>query len=447
DAESLTRQLGAIQQHLGGRSVIVSISRSLPDLDPLDILSSSNSSHKTYWQSGVAGEQVAAGGAIARHETAGTYRFASARQFAQQHSPIVLGNAKPRFFAQFSFFDRVGSDYPFPAASITLPEWTAIRSRGRCTGITNVRIDSETVLDRLVERIEQQFLQFERSPRKSFSRSGDRPLTFHPVADAAAFRTAVRHVLDAIANEYLHKVVLARAIDAIAPHPWQPLDVLRQLRQTYPDCYVFAVSGDRGQTFLGASPECLVRRQGNLASVDALAGSAPRGANSVDDDILGHQLLDSTKDRREHDWVVKAIATRLSDLGLTPDVARAPALLQLASIQHLHTPISAVVPDSLHLLDLTAALHPTPAVAGAPAAAATQHIQACEPFERGLYAAPIGWMDDRGNGEMAVAIRSALLSDRRARLYAGAGIVRGSDPDKELHEIQLKLQALVDALA
>ncbi|MEO0852020.1 MAG: isochorismate synthase, partial [Cyanobacteria bacterium J06648_11] len=304
-----------------------------------------------------------------------------------------------------------------------------------------------TPLDCLVDRLERRFLDFERASRTSISRSRVRPLTYHPVMDASAFRAAVGKALAAIAAQHLHKVVLARAIDAIASHPWQPFEVLRQLRRAYPDCYVFAVSGDRGQTFLGASPECLVRRQGTLASIDALAGSAPRGATSVDDDILAHQLLDSGKDRREHDWVVQTISARLKELGLAPDVARAPALMQLAAIQHLHTPITALVPDALHLLDLTAALHPTPAVAGAPAAVAGRCIEECEPFERGLYAAPLGWMDDRGNGEMAVAIRSALLSDRRARLYAGAGIVRGSDPDKELHEIQLKLQALVDALA
>lgn len=444
---AIAQQLSAIQQQLEGDDYrSVSVARSLPDVDPLDMLAAGSDARMAYWQSGATGECLAAGGALEHYETAGPNRFAAVKAFVQTRGPISLGAAPPRFLTYFSFFDRVSDDYPFAAATVTLPEWMVIRERERCIGMVNVRLERSTDLDETLAQLERHFGQLMRGPIPPSSTAVAESRSYRSVVDASAFRASVTQVLEAISAHRLHKVVLAQAIDAIATVPLQPFEVLRRLRQAHPDCYVFAVK-QGSQTFLGASPECLVRRQGQLAIADALAGSAPRGDTATRDDLLARQLLDSAKDRREHDTVVKAIACRLRGLGLVPDMALAPTLMQLPTIQHLYTPISTRVPEALHLLDLAAALHPTPAVSGAPAAAAGQYIQACEPFERGLYAAPLGWVDRSGNGEMAVAIRSAWLSDRRARLYAGAGIVSGSDPHKELQEIHLKLQALVAALA
>lgn len=449
--ESMAPRLRAMQQQLGCESGWASIASSLPDVDPLDVLAAGNDNLQMYWHSGLMGESVAAGGTLDRYETEGENRFVTIKQFVQKQSRrfVELGRSPslaPRFFAQFSFFNRVSPDYTFPAASITLPRWMVIRTREGCQGTINIRLDRTTNLDKTLTQILRRFQQFDRSRFLLRAPLSDPSLTYEPVSHASSFRAGVDRVLTSIAARRLDKAVLARAVDAMSSRPLRPLEVLRQLRQAHPDCYVFAVTNDRHQTFLGASPECLVRRQGNRAISDALAGSAPRGKTFADDDILARQLLDSVKDRREHDMVVATIARRLRSLKLVPEVAVAPSLMQLPAIQHLHTPIAACVPTSLHLLDLVAALHPTPAVAGSPVSAAEEYIRACESFERGLYAAPIGWVDSNGNGEMAVAIRSGLLSDCRARLYAGAGIVRGSDPDKELHEIHLKLQALVEAL-
>ncbi|MBE9009911.1 isochorismate synthase, partial [Pseudanabaenaceae cyanobacterium LEGE 13415] len=178
---------------------------------------------------------------------------------------------------------------------------------------------------------------------------------------------------------------------------------------------------------------------------EALAGSVPRGKTRSEDARLAATLLNGQKEKHEHQVVVDSIAQHLRNLNLTPQFSPAQ-LLQLPNIQHLQTPIRATIQSDLHLLDVVAELHPTPAVAGAPKSIACEHLRSFEAFERSWYAAPIGWMDYQGNGEFAVGIRSAILQGNHARLFAGAGIVSGSDPEKEFAEVQLKLKALLNAI-
>lgn len=239
--------------------------------------------------------------------------------------------------------------------------------------------------------------------------------------------------------------MLAHAVDVVSPLPFDAIASLHNLRKRYPGCYLFATSNGRGQQFIGASPERLVSLRDRQLETDALAGSAPRGQTINDDTNLAKRLLTSAKERHEHQVVSQFIRQQLAQLGLEPQ-SLPLRLLQLSNIQHLQTPIHARVPADIHLLDIVAALHPTPAVAGMPRAVACDYIRRYEQFARSLYAAPIGWIDHHGDGEFAVGIRSALLNGCHARLFAGAGIVEGSDPDRELAEVQLKLQALLQAL-
>jgi menaquinone-specific isochorismate synthase len=209
---------------------------------------------------------------------------------------------------------------------------------------------------------------------------------------------------------------------------------------------VFSVGNGRGQSFIGASPERILSIHNHQLVTDALAGSSPRGRSSLEDEALAQRLISCDKERHEHQVVVDFIKQRLVDLGLQPTFTRHPSILPLSNIQHLHTPIHADVPSSIHPLEILASLHPTPAVAGMPRAIACQQIRQYENFERSLYAAPLGWVDGQGNAEFVVGIRSALLDGNCARLYAGAGIVKGSDPDREVAEIKLKFQTLLQAL-
>ncbi|MBD0308770.1 MAG: isochorismate synthase, partial [Microcoleus sp. T1-bin1] len=267
-----------------------------------------------------------------------------------------------------------------------------------------------------------------------------------PVNDSAQFKTSVKSALKLIESQYFSKLVLSQAINVISQTAFSLIDSLNNLRLTYPGCYVFSTSNGKGQNFIGASPERLISIHNNQLVTDALAGSASRGKTEVEDANLGKGLLNSEKDLREHQVVIDFIVDRLSKLGINPDFSPVPRLLQLSNIQHLWTPIRARIPRDIHLLKILAQLHPTPAVAGVPRDIALQQIRGCESCDRSLYAAPIGWIDRTGNGEFAVGIRSALIDGDRAILYAGAGIVAGSEPEKELAEIQLKLQALLNAL-
>ncbi len=196
---------------------------------------------------------------------------------------------------------------------------------------------------------------------------------------------------------------------------------------------------------MGASPERLLSIHNQKLVTDVLAGSAPRGKITSEDISFANRLLRSEKERREHQAVSDFITQQLYQLGLQP--LQSPLqLLQLSNIQHLWMQIQASVPSDLHPLDIVAQLHPTPAVAGVPTEIACEQIRRYETFNRTLYAAPVGWVDYQGNGEFIVGIRSAMISGNRARLYAGAGIVAGSDPNKELAEVELKLRSLLSDL-
>lgn len=266
------------------------------------------------------------------------------------------------------------------------------------------------------------------------------PLTSIDPGDRDAWRAQVSAITDAIARGECAKIVSARSAVVTLAGEARPADMLAELDARHPECVRVIVRPPGAGTLIAATPERLVRRDRATIACDALAGSVARG------DEGAHELLASGKDRREHELVVSAIATALRELGADVHVPSVPAIRTLRHVLHLHTPIAATLREPRHLLDLAAALHPTPAVGGTPTHIATDWIAAHERAPRGWYAAPVGWFDLEGNGELAVAIRSGVVCADRAHLWAGAGIVAGSDPDRELAETDLKLRAMLGAL-
>ncbi|MDQ6816908.1 MAG: isochorismate synthase, partial [Actinomycetota bacterium] len=262
----------------------------------------------------------------------------------------------------------------------------------------------------------------------------------------AHFEEAVARAVQRIRAGELEKIVLAREVEVDAPVDHDPAAVIGLLREGFPSCYVFAV-GRGDATFIAASPELLVRREGQRASTVALAGSIRRSADPAVDDHLGEQLLRSDKDRNENLIVVRRIARALRPYALWVTAAPEPALVRVANIQHLGTPIRAQLAAPLGAIELAGILHPTPAVGGEPGEVAARLIPALEGFDRGWYAGTVGWTDASGDGELCVALRCALLRGRLARLYAGCGIVRDSEPAAELAESEVKLEALLPLLA
>ncbi|HXX39996.1 MAG TPA: isochorismate synthase [bacterium] len=259
-----------------------------------------------------------------------------------------------------------------------------------------------------------------------------------------AWRRAVGATAQAVGHGALSKAVLARALHCCSDH-FDAAGALRRLRTEYAGCTVFAIArGNR--CFLGATPERLVRVRDGTVTTGAVAGSAPRGGTAEEDRRFGEFLLASAKDRVEHTTVVEAIRSGLADLCATISVGAVPQLLVMRNVQHLCTPVVARLRDRRSILELAERLHPTPAVGGVPREKALRWICEHEGWDRGWYSGLVGWMDRAGEGEAAVAIRSALLQDTTALLFAGCGIVAGSDPDREYAESALKLRPMLSAL-
>jgi isochorismate synthase len=259
--------------------------------------------------------------------------------------------------------------------------------------------------------------------------------------------TLVERALVEIRAGRLQKVVLARAVDLESDEPLDPHALLRSLSARHPTCHAFLLKGSgtnaeaRGLgsdlAFIGATPELLCSIEGGLVQTEALAGSAPPGEEA--------RLLRSSKDLREHEQVVAHIVSRLRPLSRSLHVPDRPEILALPNVLHLRTPIEARLEEGRSAADVAAALHPTPAVCGAPQAAALRFLAEHEGLDRGLYAGVIGWAGP-GHAELAVALRCAVIRGKRARLFVGAGIVEGSTPQAEWDETELKARALLDAL-
>ena len=273
----------------------------------------------------------------------------------------------------------------------------------------------------------------------------DAPVTVSGATDA--FTTAVAAGAAAVRGGELEKVVLARAETRQAPRAPELPAVLDRLAARFPRCHLFAFARGR-RTFVGASPERLVRVHHGMVRATCLAGSIRRGADAAEDAELAQTLLQSAKDREEHAIVVRRLTADLAECCDQVAAAAEPVLLTMQNVHHLYTPVTARLraDDPTGPLELLERLHPTPAVGGAPREAALRFIREHEDWDRGWYAAPVGWLDAAGDAEFAVALRSALLEGERATLFAGCGVVGDSVPAVELAESELKLRAMRDAL-
>jgi isochorismate synthase len=248
-----------------------------------------------------------------------------------------------------------------------------------------------------------------------------------------------------IAGGLPDKAVLARRVGVEAPDAFDARAVLARLRERFRECTVFAVRAGEA-CFVGATPETLVSLHGDRVRADCLAGTARRGKTPAEDERLGAALLADEKERREHAIVARGITQALAGIAGEVQAPEAPVLRRMANLQHLHTPIEARTEEPRHVLELVERLHPTAATAGLPKEPALCLIREQKPFSRGWYAGPVGWVDAEGGGEFAVALRSGLLRDDVATLYAGCGIVQGSQPEREWAESEIKLEAMLWAL-
>ncbi|BAI88899.1 MULTISPECIES: isochorismate synthase [Limnospira] len=478
DRRELHRFLCECQQNclVNSEPQIISIVREIDAVDPLRFLEAFLTEDKPhfYFEKAQSKQAIVGWDAAVKLTINNGERFAKSQEFIDGwfRRTIIAGSESdltaPAFCCSFTFFqdnyqsnsehyylrnypnvDNYHSQPVFPAATLFLPSILLYQKGDRYSLLINTLVDKNSDIDAVTLSISAKIdtvnnLTNGSIPAEITNTLHPRTIWINP--QVGDFHKSVSANLQLIDTGKLSKVVLSQAFDICSERPFRLINSLANLRSLYPDCYIFSTGNSQGQNFIGASPERLITvNQGNC-STDALAGSAPRGETETEDAEIAHRLLSSDKNLREHQAVVDFIIERLLHLGLTPSPSPKPRLMQLSNIQHLWTPITSPISPNIHLLDILAKLHPTPAAAGTPCEIAIAQIRQYETFDRSLYAAPLGWVDYHGNGEFIVGIRSALIDCDRARLFAGAGIVAGSEPEQELAEIQLKLQALLRAL-
>lgn len=265
----------------------------------------------------------------------------------------------------------------------------------------------------------------------------ERALMSRNSSDSGAYQALVRRGLQTIDEGRCSKLVLARAIDVESAATIPERAVLKALEARNPTCWTFLVRGRDGSAFMGASPELLCEAEGSRFSTDALAGTSAVGEEA--------ELLRSDKDRREHQAVVDDLRARLDAFSTRLDHPATPQVKRLPNVVHLHTPVTATLRDGVSPLEVAKALHPTPAVAGAPRERALEFLQQHEGFARGWYAGAVG-AGGPSKLTLAVGLRSAHVHGARARVFVGAGVVKGSTPDAEWLETERKAATMLAAL-
>ena len=402
---------------------------------------------------GAPGLCIAASGRTHSLELSGPRRFELARRFASAALARLAGDgsggmefcprhARPRLLLAFSFFDAPleAEAGAAPGVQAVLPRWQLSRHGRQCWLRLQRCLGGDVTPRGVAEELWERAQLLSRLPTGGDGGPPSPPgvgITSRSCWESD-YRDAVRQALALVEEGSLRKLVVAVRQQVGLDQPLEPLELLARLRRHQPGSCRFLWQQRPGDALIGASPERLLAvRQGQLRC-DALAGTAPLGPPA-------EQLTQSAKDRHEHELVVEAITRVLSEAGLTPRRPRHPRLARHGTLVHLHTPITAALAEQPPLA-LAEALHPTPAVAGLPRREAMAWLRSLEPFERGHYAAPIGWIDSAGDAELRVAIRSGRLQGDQLELTAGAGLVRGSEPERELQEVALKLGVLQQQL-
>ncbi len=441
---------------------LVSCSQPAPGVSVMGFLAQARGSERFFWEDVRDGIVFAGFGTAVNLFAWGDNRFQSIQQQAKAlFADAVLLNqtnplAAPRLFGGFAFCDDFAPENAWAAfqpAHFSLPHYQLVQV-GRDSWLTiNAFIpktdDPAESLPVLREAlvIRHQLLQ---------NGGINTPSPHHPVTLPPAqvsypmpyetwvekIETAVRQIRSAA----LKKVVLARVCQLRFRERVNVDGALAYLNEHYQDSYRFLFEPRPHHAFFGATPELLAKVEGGTLTSMALAGSIRRSDDPAEDAALGQQLLASAKDRHEHDLVVMSILERLASLTSQLEIAPQPGVYKLRNIQHLFTPVRGRLLQPDGILPIAALLHPTPALGGSPRRLAMPVIREAEPVPRGWYGAPVGWIDVNLDGAFAVAIRSAVAQERRAWLYAGAGIVADSQAEKEWEETGLKFRPMLEAL-
>ena len=443
-----------------GRLAIAAVTTRVgADVDPAEVVLASREEDEPWFcfeQPDRDGSAIGALGSVARVAAAGEDRFTAAAAdwralLADAEADPCDGPAGAGLIAVGGFtFAADGATEPqwdgFEPALLDVPAIALARGNGDVRLTVAVGASPGDVAEQLVGQVVRRLAGLRQAPLPMLDPAPAGRFSIASSAPPEHYEAAVAEAVRRIRAGRFEKVVLARGVRVRAPDPHDAAAVFGVLRASFDSCYVFCVGRGDG-ALVAASPELLIRRNGLRAQTVALAGSTRRSADPDVDAHLAERLLKSGKDLEEHAIVCRQIARALRPHAVWVAAPEDPVIVKVANIQHLATPIRAQLLAPVSAIELAGALHPTPAVGGAPHHEATTQIPELERLDRGWYAGPVGWTDANEDGEFCVALRCALLRGDEARLFAGVGVVRDSDPAAELAETEVKLGALLPLLS
>jgi menaquinone-specific isochorismate synthase len=438
-----------------GTSVLVSQVLSVAAVDPLSFYAAGSFTYKhdrTFWSDPENDTTIVGLGRMNQFQ-ANRDRFRTIEEEWQRflEDAIIEGapsrpGVGPVLLGGFSFDPSApesGEWGSFPEGGMVLPEIMLTSALDQAWLTINAVVSEEDDPEKLSEGLLKQHANLLNKITTVYS-SNVEAFSIEEI-NPDQWKETVRSAAENIRGGQLDKVVLAREIKLKSTQSFSSTRTLSNLKEQQSDSYVFAFEyGEK--CFLGASPERLVKREGQQVYSTCLAGSIQRGVSEEQDEALGQELLYDQKNRIEHDLVVQMIRTAMEEECEFVQVPSTPEILKTPHIQHLFTPVVARAGKRTSLLRMVERLHPTPALGGYPQIEAVKEIKRIENLDRGWYAGPVGWVDYQGNGEFAVAIRSGLLNGDQATLYAGCGIVGDSDPDSEYEETKMKFKPMLTAL-
>ena len=431
---------------------LVNATFSCPAFDPSTLFARTQDHQRIFWEQPDHDFALVAIGAATRNEAGGPDRFAHLRTDWNQAKSAVHTSPEDQPMAfpialtalKFSPSGSDDANATLPSGVLIIPRLLFVRDGDQY--LLNVTLQTGGDLESNITATREE-LDWLFSPASDSCEQMPPSPHIELIEDLefSAWEKQVRSALAAIDGDQFEKVVLARTLRTISEKPFDLGQVLKTLEQRYAHCTVFAYGSEK-TCFVGATPERLLRLQDRRVQIDCLAGSIALGGTPEKTKALAKTILSDPKELHEHAVVAQAVREILAPFCESIDAPSQPLIRQTADLQHLHTPLSAVAKPGSDIFDFIQQLHPTPATGGFPRQAALSFIEETESFDRGWYAGPCGWIDSRGNGDIAVAIRSALIEENQATLYAGSGIVAGSDPGREYEETALKLRTMLWAL-
>ncbi|WP_096152844.1 MULTISPECIES: isochorismate synthase [Bacillus] len=433
------------------KPVLISFTKKIKNVDPLQFFRESEShfyNERFFWTNPERSTYIIGAGVTKEFQSSGKEnRYKEIEDSWKRFLQDGIINdtcTTPLLFGGFSFDPikkKTNLWNSFSDSIFVLPTFMLTIKEDQCFITINILNDiSKDDID-LLKRIEEKLLSTSMTKELEVLPS----LVSYEELEPEMWKESIRDVTRRISNQEMEKVVLARELRVGYSHKIPLSKVTENLLEEQQNSYVFAFARN-GDCFIGATPEQLVKKNEEDIISMCLAGSTKRGQTLQEDEQLGKELLTDEKNLHEHHLVVKMIRDSLQSVCAKVETDDSPSLRKLKHIQHLYTPVKATGDGNTSLLQLVERLHPTPALGGYPTEIAIKTIREVELLDRGWYASPIGFVDSNNNGEFAVAIRSGLIQEKEASLFAGCGIVGDSDPDSEYEETKVKFKPMLSAL-